>query len=155
MRQDVVTMTNEETTQQLNDLLTRAYDAEKGYKLAADRVEDPVISTKLIEKSQARYDFGHQIKSLITTHGGSPDKGDSVSSKAHRGWIKVKDTLTSSNPEEIVEECIRGEEVAVEDYTEALKHTFPNDVSTVLSRHLATIQADLADLRTLEAALDR
>ena len=37
-------MNNNETTEELNELLTRAYDAEKGYKLAADRVDDPVIA---------------------------------------------------------------------------------------------------------------
>ena len=47
-------MSENKTTETLNDLLTRAYEAEMGYKLAAERVEDPVIAAKFTEKAQAR-----------------------------------------------------------------------------------------------------
>ncbi len=89
-------MQNDKTVECLNDLLTKAYDAEEGFKQAADRAsEHPTLAAFFRKQSDLRLSFGHDIKAAITKYGGTPDKGSSAAGKAHQVWISVKDTLHS------------------------------------------------------------
>ena len=48
-----------EVAKKLNNLLEKNYDAEKGYKDAAERIENPTMKDFLQKQAQKRYDFGH------------------------------------------------------------------------------------------------
>ena len=55
--------------EKLNDLLERTYDAEKGFKKAAENVDHQGLKNYFRSKAQERYDFGHQIKNEIKAFG--------------------------------------------------------------------------------------
>lgn len=44
----------------LNELLEKNYDAEKGYKKAAEDIKNAQLQDFLQSHSQQRYDFGHE-----------------------------------------------------------------------------------------------
>ena len=54
----------EKMSNKLNELLEKNYDAEKGYKKAAENVENTKLKQFFNEQAQKRYDFGHEIKTL-------------------------------------------------------------------------------------------
>ncbi|MEL6925059.1 MAG: PA2169 family four-helix-bundle protein [Bacteroidota bacterium] len=114
-------MTNENQISLLNDLLTKAYDAEKGYKEAADNVKSNRLKTIFKDMAQQRYDFGHQIKEEISLLGGEPDKGASMAAAAHRTWIDIKAALSSNDEKAVLEEVVRGEEQALSSYQDVLE----------------------------------
>ncbi len=150
-------MENEKIVEQLNDLLTKAYDAEEGFKKAAERAEGhPLLVSFFKRQSDMRLSFGHDIKQAITRYGGEPDKGSSVAAKAHQIWISVKDTLTSDHDEEaVLEECVSGEEAALEEYDEKLKCSeLPADVRQLITSQRAQIASSLATTRAKELAAD-
>ena len=135
----------------LNTLLTRNYDAEKGYHKAAEHVKDPDLKRMFEVYSDQRYHFGHDLKGEITSMGGEPDKGASVASGAHRTWMDIKSMLSSDDTESMLEECIRGEEAAVKNYKEVLEHTdLPATTRTVLNDHVTKIEEALYQVRELE-----
>jgi len=150
-------MENEIVIENLNDLLTKAYDAEEGFKKAAERAEGlPALQNFFRNQSDMRLQFGHELKELISQYGGTPDKGSSAVAKAHQVWISVKDALTPNDDgEAILEECIRGEEAALADYERKLEQVdLPPDVQSLISKQRTAIASSLATVKARENAAD-
>jgi uncharacterized protein (TIGR02284 family) len=139
----------------LNDLLEKNYDAEKGYKNAADDVKNQRLKEFFKQKAQQRYDFGHELKSEIRNFGESPDKGSSFTADAHRAWMDLKAALTGDREEKVLEEAIRGERAAVEDYNEAIdKSNFPPSTQNLLIKQRNAIERSLKEVQDLEERRD-
>lgn len=135
----------------LNDLLEKTYDAEKGYQKAAEHVEDSYLKGFFQRKAQQRYDFGHELKTEIRSLGQEVDKGDSLTSKAHRSWMDIKALFASDNEEAMLEEAIRGEKATINEYDQVLKETkLPPSTETVLRKQYNAIETGLSNIRTLE-----
>lgn len=135
----------------LNDLLTRNYDAEKGYKEAAENVESPSLQQTFRELSQQRYNFGHELKQELTKLGGEPEKGSSIAAGLHRAWMDLRSALASNEESNILDECIRGEEAAVKTYESTLNDTaFSTETRMIVNRQYETIQRSLQDMRRLK-----
>lgn len=111
---------SEKISNRLNDLLTRTYDAEKGYKLAQEKVDNPSVKKFLGDKIQQRYNFGHELKNEITNFGELPEKGGSLKGDIHRTWMNLTSTISSDDTERILEEVERGEKASLEEYNEIL-----------------------------------
>lgn len=107
----------------LNDLLEKTYDAEKGFKKAAENVESMTLKGYFQRKAQERYDFGHELKTEIKQFGQEVDKGDSFTSKVHRSWMDLKNFFATDSEEAMLEEAIKGEKAAIDEYEEVLRET--------------------------------
>lgn len=140
-----------EISNKLNELLEKTYDAEKGFKQAADKVENPDIKKFFTKRAQQRYDFGHELKAEIKAFGQSPDKGGSTTGTLHRSWINLKDMFSSNSEETMLEEVQRGEKAAIETYNDILHDTdfvLPPSTESLLMRQRNAIRETLetADL---------
>jgi len=142
---------SKEVSEKLNNLLTKNYDAEAGYKKAAEEVKDPTLKNYFKDRAQSRYDFGHELKSEIKSFGQEPDKGTSVKGDAHRFWMDVKSTFSSDNEEAILEEAIRGEKAAVQEYKEVIESTtLPPSTANVLMKQRQNIESALSSVKAWE-----
>lgn len=145
---------NKKSVEVLNELLERNYDAEKGYKKAAEDIENSTLKEFFRDYSGQRYNFGHEIKEEIRKLGGEPEKGSGVRSNLHRTWIDVKSLLTGKDAEAVVKECIRGEKTALEDYEDALKRSdLPVSTREVVQRQHDRIQSAVSRLNQIENTL--
>lgn len=143
-------MENSKVVDILNDMLTRNYDAEKGYKEAAEKVENDSLKEWFLDQAENRYSFGHTVKDLIAKYGGEPDKGTSLAGDLHREWIAIRDTF-SSGDEAIYKECIRGEEAFANDYAEILNtESLPEDIRTAVSEQKSSVEKALDALKNLK-----
>ena len=143
-------MENDKVVSLLNDLLTKNYDAEKGYKEAAEKIEHTSLKSYFVSQSKNRYDFGHEIKALIAKYGGEPDKGTSVAGDLHRTWIAIRNAFASGD-QNIYDECIRGEEAFSEEYGEVLNdEMIPQDMKDMVRKQKESVDKALASLRTME-----
>lgn len=141
----------EEVGKKLNELLEKTYDAEKGFKKAAENVENTNLKNYFQRKAQERYDFGHALKTEIKQFGQEVDKGDSFTSKAHRSWMDIKNFFSSDNEEAMLEEAIKGEKAAVDEYEEVLKETtLPPSTETLLTQQKNKIISGLNNIKRLE-----
>lgn len=137
----------------LNDLLTRNYDAEKGYLKAAEKVKHTGLKNYMEARAQNRYDFGHALKEIIRNMGGEVDKGTSTEGDLHRLWINFKDAITSGD-KAIYEECIRGEKKFVEEYRNTLKEdNLPETFRAKLSQQLNDAQRAIEDLDVMKESI--
>lgn len=142
---------NKEVVKVLNELLTRNYDAEKGYQKAAEDIDNSLLKDFFKDYSVQRYDFGHEIKDEINRLGAEPDKGASTASKAHRSWIDLKSLLTGKDAEAVIKECVRGERKALDDYEDALRRNdLPPTSREVVQRQHDKIQNAVERLNQIE-----
>jgi uncharacterized protein (TIGR02284 family) len=143
-------MDNDKVVSLLNDLITKNYDAEKGYKEAAEKIEHTSLKTYFEHQAKNRYDFGHELKALIAKYGGEPNKGTSVVGDLHRTWIAIRDAFTSGD-KAIYDECIRGEEAFSKEYDDMLvDENLPNDARDVIRKQKESADKALASLKTMD-----
>lgn len=141
----------EEVGKKLNDLLEKTYDAEKGFKKAAENIEHSGLKSYFNEKAQERYNFGHELKSELKAFNHDIDKGGSLTGKAHRAWMDVKSLFSGDDQESMLEEAIRGEKAAIEEYQEVLNETnLPASTQSLLSSQKTTIENGLSNIKRLE-----
>jgi len=141
----------EEIGNRLNDLLKKTYDAEKGFKKAAENIDNSALKTYFKQKAQERYDFGHELKSELKTFNQDIDKGGSVTGAAHRTWMDVKALFSSENEESMLEEAIRGEKSAINEYSQVINETsLPSSTKSILESQKNKIQNGLSRIKTLE-----
>jgi uncharacterized protein (TIGR02284 family) len=143
-------MDSKDQVKGLNKIITTLYDGENGYKNAAEDIDSTTLATKFRDLSQQRYNFGHEIKPLITKLGGEVDKGGSTGAALHRAWIDIKSTVATQDEEAIINECVRGDESAIDTYKEVLKdNVFSADARQVLTRQLDQLEKTVTELKQM------
>lgn len=144
----------EKMSNKLNELLEKNYDAEKGYKKAAENVENAKLKQFFQEQAQQRYDFGHQLKSEIKNYGESPEKGGSATGSMHRTWMDIETAFSSNNEETILSEVQKGEKAAIEEYDEVIQDTtLPPTTQQVLTKQRDAIQNACQSAKNFEAVV--
>lgn len=142
---------SEKISNKLNELLTKNYDAEAGYKLASENVKNNTLKEYFNARAKERYDFGHQIKNEIKSYGEIPEKGTSFAGDAHRVWMNVKSTLSNDNEEAILEETIRGEKNAISEYNSILEEpNLPPTTESILNVQRDQIKSALEEVKAFE-----
>ncbi|WP_412561264.1 ferritin-like domain-containing protein [Winogradskyella sp. MIT101101] len=141
----------EEVGNKLNALLEKTYDAEKGFKKAAENVDNPSLKAYFENKAQERYNFGHELKKEIRSFNQDVDKGGSLTGTVHRAWMDLKSLFSSDDEESMLEEAIRGEKAAVNEYEEILKETsLPLSTKSILQSQKNIINEGLTKINALE-----
>ncbi len=144
----------EKMSKKLNELLEKNYDAEKGYKKAAEIVDNVKLKQFFNDQAQKRYDFGHELKTEIRNYGETPEKGGSASGTMHRAWMDIKSTFTSNDEEAILNEVETGEKKAVEEYNDIINDTtLPPTTKKILSKQRESIETALRNAKNFEVIL--
>ena len=144
----------EEMSNKLNELLEKNYDAEKGYKKAAEIVDNAKLQQFFSQQAQNRYDFGHELKTEIRNFGETPDKGGSTTGVAHRTWMDIKSTFTSNDEEAILNEVQTGEKAAVEEYDDIINDTtLPPTTKKILTEQRESVKTALQSAMNFEVVV--
>lgn len=147
-------MYTEDMSKRINELLEKNYDAEKGYKKAAEIVENPKLKQFFKDQAQDRYNFGHELKDEIKNVGSEPDKGGSTTGDLHRTWMDIRSTFTSNDEGAILKEVQKGEEAALEEYNEVINDTtLPPTTKRILTNQRENVQTALRDAKNFEGVL--
>jgi uncharacterized protein (TIGR02284 family) len=142
---------SENVSKRLNTLLENNYDAEKGYKYAAENAQNLQLKAFFSERAKERYDFGHELKTEIRDFGENPEKGSSFAGDAHRTWMNLKTSLSSNKDEAALEEAVRGEQTAAYEYEDVLKDPeIPPTTANLLLKQKNGIVAALNKLKGIE-----
>ena len=139
----------------LNHLISLNVDALKGYRDAGNESDTAGLRLWMFNVQQERAHFVAELQQIVRSLGHTPEDDGSFLGKLHRAWIDIKGEMTDEVNEEMIEECIRGEEKAVEDYRKVLDHDLTPEARGVIQKQLDQIHADLLKLNQMERALDR
>jgi len=140
---------NKSTENKLNNLIEKAYDAEKGFRKVSKHVENPRLKTFFTEKAIERSGYINELTNSLRKQGMKVTEDDgSVSGSMHRAWIDTKAFFSMDNEESMLEEVRNGEKAAIDDYQDVLGECELNpSVKDILLKQKNAIQAsyDKAD----------
>ncbi|MDY0779522.1 PA2169 family four-helix-bundle protein [Tenacibaculum sp. IB213877] len=142
----------EAVSNQLNGLLEKNYDAEKGYRTASENAKGNALTQFFEKKARERRNFADQLKTEIRTFGKTPDEGGSIKGAAHRAWMNTKALFSSDNDEVMLEEAIRGEKASIEEYNEVINSDehLPQSTANLLKNQRDQIISDTVLIHKLE-----
>jgi uncharacterized protein (TIGR02284 family) len=132
---------NTETIALLNDLIDTCKDGEKGYREAAEGIENPFYRMLFTDYARQRAKFASELKAQVVRMGDQPDRKGTVKGTIHRGWMNLRAAIAGHNDDLIVAECRRGEEIAIKQYKEALQHNLPANLKALLEQQMSEIMS--------------
>lgn len=146
---------NKDLVDRLGDVLDRNIDAQKGYAKAAENADSRALQAFFQRKSTERENFNMELATSLKTAYGVLDRDGSAKGTLHRAWMDVKNMFSADSDEAMLEECIRGDKAAIEEYTELLEETgLPLEVSAVVRNHMLKLRTDLNKVKSLEDLVD-
>ena len=138
----------------LNKLIEICKDGNKGYKDAADHIDNDELKTILYRFSQQRALFEAELEGEVRNLGGHPESTSTALGGVHRAWIDLKAAFQSKDHENILEECKRGDKAAVQVYEEALKAPIPDFIKEKVKEQFTLIKGAIMQLDEFEESLD-
>ena len=139
----------------LQELLEKNYDAEKGFTKAMTDAKTPQLKSFLKQQAVQRSRFATELTNEIINLNEEPKEKGSFAGDLHRTWIDVKSAFTGHDDEAILEECIRGEKASWDEYEDKLKHeNFPPKIAEVVQKQATEIYGTLKKVRMLEDIAD-
>jgi len=133
----------------LNELIETSKDGEKGFLKAAEDARNAELKSLFTECAKRCREGAAELESQVSTVGGSPTKTGSAAAAIHRGWISLKEALSSRDDKVILEECERGEDYAKAQYRKALEQNLPVNVRAVVERQYQGVLSNHDRVRTL------
>ncbi len=118
----------------LNDLIENCKDGEYGFRTCAEHAKSSDLKSVFTQRATDCRQAAQELQALVTRFGGTPDTGGTASGAAHRGWIAVRGALALNDDQAMLNECERGEDIAVNRYRKALEKNLPPDVEQVVRR---------------------
>jgi uncharacterized protein (TIGR02284 family) len=70
----------------------------------------------------------------------------------HRGWVGLKAAITGKNETAVIDECERGEDIALAAYQNALKKHLPADLMSIVEEQYSEIRHSHETVRGLKRA---
>lgn len=141
-------MINDDTVETLNELISMSEDGKKGFSEAAEQAEDGQLKQLFQSRAQRCSQAVDELQRLVTTLGGRPAEGGSLSGGAHRAWVKFRAAIGDNNLA-VLEEVERGEDVAKAVYKQALSTDLPPMVRGVLEKQYQGVIANHDQVRDL------
>jgi len=148
-------MDTKNVIEELNDLVKKNHDAVDGFQNAAEKVKDHDLKNYLMEHVHQRNQFNSELRQEITSLGGTPKESKEGSASLHQTWMDIKTALSSDKEEAVLEECIRGDKNALNEYRDVLEETeVPTNVKTTVRNQMEKIESSLRELERLEERYD-
>lgn len=143
--------THKEMVEQLEEILEKNIDAQKGYAKAADNADSTALKSYFQRKSEDRKQFNIALKNALVANYDEIEEDGSFTGTIHRAWMDIKAMFSADNDESMLEEAIRGDKASVEEYEEVLKETaLPANISTLIRNQQMKIRTDLNNIKSLE-----
>ena len=103
-------MFSKSTENKFNDLLEKAYDAEKGFRKAAKNVDSATLKNFFTQKALEREGFKNELRNELLANG-LKIKEDSGSATGflHRAWMDTKALFSTDDDKSMLQEVRNGE----------------------------------------------
>ncbi len=137
------------------DLIETLRDGQKGFADAAEKLagsDRPELASQMRDLSQQRGAFADELDALAADYGDDVDDSGSVAGTVHRVWLSLKDTLSGSGPDGVLDAAEQGEDHAVAEYEKALSADLSEGLRTVVQRQFGQVQQAHDQVRALRDA---
>ena len=132
----------------LKHLHTRMHDSIDGYETAVERTESPYLKGVMQDMIQRRRTDMARVHSSLNQEGIEVSHDGSALAGIHRAFLSLKDAVTGSGDEAVLNEIVRGEETLLDAYDKALEATGAGDAEYPwLREQYEGLQAKIAEFR--------
>lgn len=112
----------------LNELVEVSKDGEAGFHTCAEGAKDSTLKGYFGECATRCGRAAAELSTEVSRLGGKADESGSLSGAMHRAFVNVKAAVSDNDDLAMLEECERGEDVALKAYAAALDEPLPADV---------------------------
>ncbi|MEQ9441223.1 MAG: DUF2383 domain-containing protein [Cyclobacteriaceae bacterium] len=134
----------------LNDLLESNCDAKRGYRKAAEQLDDPSLKGLFMSLSEQRENFKKIIREEILSLGGEPQVFRHVEGPIQEAFSRPSLLLVLSTVEKTLDGCLRLEANDLQVLKTALaKYEVKESTHQVLGGQLESVKLTLADIKSL------
>tara|TARA_R110000868_G_scaffold225402_1_gene477610 strand:+ start:724 stop:1176 length:453 start_codon:yes stop_codon:yes gene_type:complete len=136
----------------LKDLVSKNEDAIKGFEKASENSKQVGIKSYFEKKVVDRMQFLRELRASVPELDlGSVEIEGSAAGTLHRTWMDVKAFFAEDNDEAMLEEAVRGDKAAINDYDKALAETMmPHRLKEIIRAQKEFLQNDLETTEILE-----
>ena len=127
-------MTNEDIINTLNDLIETCKDGEEGFRTCAADIRNVELKEFFIARSMDCAASAEELQQIVIGYDGDPETLSSIAGAMHRRWVDFKSAIMGKDEEAVLDECERGEDIALNNYEEALEEDWPLNLRSVIER---------------------
>jgi len=142
-------MDRDDVVETLNDLIENCKDGEYGFRTCAEHAKSTDLKSVFTQRAGDCQQAAQELQTLVTRFGGTPDNSGSVSGAAHRGWVAVRGAVALDDDQAMLNECERGEDIALNRYRKALEEDLPSDVEQVVRRQHEGVRRNHDQIKAL------
>jgi len=147
MNNDIKTIENK-----IKQLIQKTEDSVKGFEKAAENAKKKGVKVYFEKRAVQRTLFAktlHNAAPALDT--GDSDIDGSAKGAMHRAWMDVKAFFSGDDDEAMLEESVRGDKSAIEEYNEILGESMvPKRIKEIMREQRDEIQNDLETSKILE-----
>jgi uncharacterized protein (TIGR02284 family) len=137
----------------LKHLHTRLHDSVDGYQAALERTDSPYIKGVIDDMLVRRRAAVAEVHKYLTGMGVEVDHDGSMLADAHRGFLKLKDSVTGAGDEAVMQEIVRGEESLAGAYEKAIEAAGASDPEYMwLNEQYTGLKAKVEEFKTRASA---
>lgn len=145
-------MDSRDVVDTLNELIQTCEDGARGFRVCADDADDLQLKTFFANRARGCTEAAEELQDLVRAYGGEPATGGGWSGALHRRWIDVRALASGRGDQAVLDECERGEEVALLAYRRAAGQDLPAEVRAVVERQLHGVQHNHDQVHRLREA---
>ena len=142
-------MKNNEVLDTLNDLIETSRNGQKGFDACARHAKAPELKSVFTSRASECERAAEELEAQVHACGGRPERGGTAAAALHRGWLAVRSSLTGFDDHAMLEECERGEDVALHHYRKALEKDLPPEVRSLVARQCEGVHRNHDQIRAL------
>ncbi|CAM5417486.1 Aldehyde dehydrogenase OS=Stutzerimonas stutzeri OX=316 GN=CXK95_11620 PE=4 SV=1 [Stutzerimonas stutzeri] len=115
-------------------------------------LRDPQLKSTMSQRARDCATAAAELQQMVRSLGGDPETSTSMAADMHRRWVDLKSMITGKDDEAILNECERGEDVAVKSYRKALEKDLPAEVRLVVERQYQGVLRNHDQVKALRDA---
>jgi uncharacterized protein (TIGR02284 family) len=146
-------MNTRDVIEVLNDLIETCRDGEYGFRASAEQARSSALRSNLLARASECATAADQLRAHVVQLGGKPEDGGTATGAMHRGWVAVKAKLSTYDDLAVLEECERGEDVALRNYREALENELPTPIRNLVERQYEGAKRNHNEVRRMRDGL--
>lgn len=138
---ETATNLNKETIEGLQDLIEYNIDSGKGFKAAADKIEDAKIASFFRDCASEREAYARDLSRYVELNAREPKHSGTAKGTLHRWWLELRGTVQRGDEHAVLAEAERGEDSIKAKYEHVLKETAGSPLNSVLQKQFASVKA--------------
>ena len=142
-------MNTDDTISTLNDLIETCKDGEEGFRTCAEDVMGLQLKQMFTTRSQRCASAARELQELVRSLGGNPEQHSSLGATLHRRWVDIKSAILGKDNEAVLNECERGEDMALRSYRNALAKELPMPIRLVVERQYQGVLQNHDEVKAL------